>query len=75
MAGRLAAWRFQPSPGNTVLHGEYQQTDAAISTQERALNLPSPPSSTSFIPPTESGAGRTEYILTLKDLNRMTPSS
>ena len=72
LAGRLAAWRYQPSSPHTVFRGEDQQSEAAMSTQEQALNLPISPSSTSAIPPTKSGIARTEYMLTLMDLNRMT---
>ena len=77
LAEGLAAWRFQLESAHTVLRGEDlspardQESEAGRSTRERALNLPIPPSSTSVIPPTQSGVARTEYILTLKQLNKM----
>ena len=71
MAGRLAAWHSQPS-----FHGSDMTSEAALSIWERAINLPiqsmDPSALVSGAPePSRSGAASTEYLLTLRELNKM----
>ena len=73
LAEGLADWRFQPSSRHTAFRGEDQLSYATRSTQERALNLPIPPSSTSVILLTKSGIARTEYMLSLKTVEFYDP--